>query len=42
MSKRAPEFAPDFTLLDTLDRSIHLAEIYQRQPVLLVLTRGFT
>jgi peroxiredoxin len=33
--------APDFELLDTRGQSVHLANFHGRQPVVLVLLRGF-
>jgi peroxiredoxin len=33
--------APDFELLDTQGKTVHLAEIYAQKPVVLVLMRGF-
>ena len=33
--------APDFTLTDTNGKAIHLADLCQKQPVVLVFNRGF-
>ena len=33
--------APDFTLADTNGKAIHLADLCQTQPVVLVFNRGF-
>jgi len=33
--------APDFTLADTNGKAIHLADLCQKQPVVLVFNRGF-
>jgi len=33
--------APDFELIDTQGRTISLSNYRERQPVVLVLTRGF-
>jgi peroxiredoxin len=40
-SKEEIELAPDFELVDTQGNTITLSEYRGRQPVVLVLTRGF-
>ncbi len=34
--------APDFELIDTQGKAIHLAAVYAQKPVVLVMMRGFT
>jgi peroxiredoxin len=43
MSKRLEQFmiAPDFTLKDTQGKRVCLSDFRSRQPVVLVITRGF-
>ncbi len=43
MAKRLEklEAAPDFELTDVQGKRVRLSEVYQQQPVVLVLNRGF-
>jgi hypothetical protein len=34
--------APDFEIKDLNGSLVHLSELYRRQPVVLVMNRGFT